>query len=181
MSITEFAERWIISGSVNTDSRPRAFASIVWGGLTIGIFDIVEISFLVWLVRDTPPNRVFQSVASGLLGDASFRGGWRTAALGLALHFLIAFIWASIFYLASLRLPVLYQWAVPSGMVFGLFIYFTMNYVVIPLSAIGRFPRFNLLFFLNGIIGHALLIGLPLALLVRRSAKIEKQRIHSAL
>ncbi|MBA3759414.1 MAG: hypothetical protein H0X07_02700 [Gemmatimonadales bacterium] len=34
--------------------------------------------------------RIFQSVAAGLLGQASFEGGAATAALGLALHYLIA-------------------------------------------------------------------------------------------
>jgi len=37
-----------------------------------------------------PAQRILQSVAAGLLGDASFEGGAATAALGLALHFLIA-------------------------------------------------------------------------------------------
>jgi hypothetical protein len=45
-----------------------------------------------------------------------------------------------------------------------------MNRVVVPLSRIGPrpFPRFSI--FLTEIIGHALLVGLPLGLLARRSA-----------
>ena len=42
-----------------------------------------------------------------------------------------------------------------------------MNYVVIPLSRIPAAP-FSLPLFLNGIIGHALLVGLPIAYAARR-------------
>jgi hypothetical protein len=46
-----------------------------------------------------------------------------------------------------------------------------MNYVVIPLSAIGAWPRFQLPNLLFGIIGHALLVGLPAAFFVRERAE----------
>jgi hypothetical protein len=38
-----------------------------------------------------------------------------------------------------------------------------MNYVVIPLSLIPSAP-FNLVLFINGMFGHALLVGLPSAI-----------------
>jgi len=67
------------------------------------------------LVRPTgplPAQRIFQSVTTGLLGDASFRGGWRTAALGVAPHFVISITIAVVYYLVALRWSLL--WRKPS-------------------------------------------------------------------
>jgi hypothetical protein len=63
---------------------------VLLGGLVAGTFDITYACTFWYLKRGVLPKRVLQSVASGLLGDASFTGGGRTAALGLVLHFFIA-------------------------------------------------------------------------------------------
>ena len=50
--------------------------------------------------------------------------------------------------------------------------YLGMNYLVVPLSAIGRrSAQLQIRIFLTEIIGHAFLVGLPLGLLARQSAK----------
>jgi hypothetical protein len=54
-------------------------------------------------------------------------------------------------------------------MIYGVAVYFFMNKVVIPLSAAAKLP-FTWIGFLNGIIGHALLVGLPVALIARWSS-----------
>ena len=79
---------------------------------------------------------------------------------------------ATVYYLATLVLPLLIRHAVDSGLVYGMIAYLGMKYIVVPLSAIGQrgsLPRLPIL--LTEIIGHALLVGLPLGLLARRSAK----------
>src|SRR5215210_4129557 len=86
--------------------RPRAERAILWGGLLAGLGDIT-FAFVVSGLRGVGPVRVLQSVAGGLLGDAAKTGGTGSAALGAVLHFLIAFIWAAVYWLASRRLPVL--------------------------------------------------------------------------
>jgi uncharacterized membrane protein YagU involved in acid resistance len=117
-------------------------------------------------------QRVFQGVAAGLLGsDAARAGGWSTWWLGLGLHFTVAFCVAAVYYVLSRFIPFLIRHPVPSGLIFGVLAHFVMQCVVIPLSAIGRFPTFPLKTTLNGVIGHALLIGLPVALLASWSAK----------
>jgi len=61
---------------------------------------------------------------------------------------------------------------VVSGLIYGVIAYFGMKYIVVPLSAIGQrgpLPRLPIL--LTEVIGHAVLVGLPVALLARRSAK----------
>ena len=77
---------------------------------------------------------------------------------------------AAVYYAASLKLPFLLYHAVVCGLIYGMIAYLIMNYVVIPLSAAGS-GRFSLTVFLAGISGHALLVGLPIALIARRFAR----------
>ena len=153
-------------------ARPRAFQTIIYGGLIVGVLDFLDATIFSAL-RGVSPTRVWQFVASGLLGRSSFNGGMKTALLGVLLHFLIAFILAAIYYVASLYLPMLLRRAVLWGLLYGIAVYFVMNYVVLPLSAAPPL-RFSLASFLNGIIGHALLVGLPIALIAQRSQTFQQ-------
>jgi hypothetical protein len=151
-------------------ARPRALDTIVYGGILVAILDGLFAFVFYGLILGVKPLRIFQSVASGLLGRSSFDGGVRTFAFGLMLHLVVAIGIAAVFYLASLKLPILIRHAVASGLVYGLVAYLVMNYVVIPLSKIGLRPT-TLRVFLPAFIAHAFLVGLPIALLARRSAE----------
>ena len=82
------------------------FDAILWGGLGAGVLDAVY-AMSIWALRGVSPDRVWQGVASGLLGRASFQGGLRTAALGIAIHFFIALTAAAVYVTASRFLPLL--------------------------------------------------------------------------
>ncbi|MDX6694469.1 MAG: hypothetical protein QOF02_2072 [Blastocatellia bacterium] len=156
-----------------TLERPRAFDTIVYGGLVVGILDGLFAFVFYGLILGAQPLRIFQSVASALLGKASYEGGTQTFLFGLLLHFIVATCIAAVYYVASLKLPLLINHAIICGLIYGMLAYLGMNYVVIPLSAIGSRP-FSLRLFLPAFIGHALLVGLPIALLARRSAKAKQ-------
>lgn len=153
--------------------RPRALDTILYGGLTVGILDGLYAVISANLRNGVSPVRVFQYIASGLLGRASFNGGLATAVLGILLHFLIAFTVAAVFYYASLKLPMLIRRAMIWGLIYGVAVYFVMSYIVVPLSAVTPARSgFSFAAVLNGVIVHALLVGLPVALFARRSAKL---------
>jgi uncharacterized membrane protein YagU involved in acid resistance len=116
------------------------FLAIFWGGLACGVLDITQACIAWGIQNHLPPVRIFQSVASGLLGPKSFQGGAKTAALGLFLHFLIAFIWALIYYVASRQIGFLTVKPVIAGLLYGEFVWVMMNCVVVPLwpSIAGR-------------------------------------------
>ncbi|HZI56871.1 MAG TPA: hypothetical protein VFF39_08850 [Verrucomicrobiae bacterium] len=152
----------------------NAFLAIFWGGLACGVFDITQACVGYGIQNHLAPPRIFQSVASGLLGPKAFQGGAKTAALGLFLHFLIAFIWAVIYYIASRQIPFLTEHPVIAGLVYGEFVWVCMTCVVLPLSAIHRWPpRFDPASIITGPILHTVLVGLPIALAVRRWAPLK--------
>ena len=123
-------------------------------------------AIIIVLARGSTVTRLFQFIASGLLGQDAFLGGTGTVMLGLALHFLIAFTLVAIFYAVSRSVPFLREHAVSSGIVYGLVVYAVMNLIVLPLSAAK--PRHTLTGDLIQIGIHMFVIGLPTALLLRR-------------
>ena len=148
--------------------RPTAFDTIVLGGLAIGVLDFLDASIFFTQYFGISLARVWQGVAAGVLGrEAATAGGWNTAALGILLHFVVAFVIATVFFIGTRVTTFLVNHPIVSGLSFGVIAHFVMQHVVIPLSAAGgptpapfRWPVF-----LNSVIGHALLVGLPVALI----------------
>jgi hypothetical protein len=142
--------------------------AIVGGGLMIGVLDLLDAFVFFWLRNGARPMGILQSIAAGAIGrDAARAGGIQTAALGLVLHFLIAFIIATIYIVASRFLPVLRRRWVLSGIGYGVVAYFVMTFGVVPLSNAGpgrivfALPVTAVL--INGLAIHALGVGLPAA------------------
>jgi uncharacterized membrane protein YagU involved in acid resistance len=159
---------------LSTSTTSNAFLAIFWGGMACGVFDITQAFIAFGLQFHLRPSQVLQSVASGLLGPKSFQGGAGTALLGLFLHFLIAFIWAVIFFVASRQITFLTARPVIAGLLYGEFVWVMMNCVVVPLSAIHRWPpRTDPASIITGPILHTVLVGLPIALAVSRWAPLK--------
>ena len=145
----------------------KPYRTIFWAGLIAGTLDITA-AFITSTLRGGTPLRVLRYIAGGLLGPDAFSGGLGTAALGLALHFLIATSWAAIYYAASRKLTVLVRQPVLCGLLYGIIpVWCVMNLVVIPLSALPK-PTFTLSGVLIGASILMVCIGLPIALIVRR-------------
>jgi hypothetical protein len=141
--------------------------AISWGGLIAGVLDAID-GVIAYGTQGLSPIQVLQYIASGALGKSAFQGGLATAALGAGFHFIIAWVAAAVFVLASRRLEILKTHAVLAGLIYGAAVYFFMNYLVLPLSAVAP-ATFQLGLFLNGVIGHAVFVGLPIALFARRA------------
>ena len=148
----------------------KAVRTILWGGLIAGVLDITA-AIITTLVRGGRPSRMLQSIASGVLGAASYQGGNKTVALGLFFHFVIAFGATIVYYLLSRKLTFLGRQAFVSGPIYGIAVYFFMNLVVLPLSAVPFKPSFRPSQLVTGLIVHMLCVGLPIALVVRHYSR----------
>jgi len=145
----------------------KDYRAILWAGLIAGTLDITAASVVGTLLRGGNPVRVLQSVASGLLGRDAFQGGAAAAALGLVLHFVIAFGAATVYFAASRKLRFMVEHAVVCGLLYGVAVYAFMNSVVVPLSA----APFQIPYKPLGLIIHLFCIGLPIGLIVRKFSK----------
>ena len=131
------------------------------------------------------PRRVFQSVASGVLGRGSFDGGAPTALLGVALHFTIALIWTSIYALVVRRLGIVQRLVTTTGgtivvgAIYGAGIWLSMDYIVIPLSRATFTPPSNPAFW-QQLIWHIVGVGQLVVWLTERALGREGRGVTDA-
>jgi hypothetical protein len=153
-------------------SQPsKAALAIFWGGLIAGVLDLIYATASV-VLGGYPAIVLPQAIATGLLGVKSFQGGVPTAVLGIALEFLITFVATTVYYGASRRLTFLIRQAVLWGLLYGVAIYFFMNFIVVPLSAAPKFDH-TWASRASDFAVHMFFIGLPMALAVRRYSSRE--------
>ena len=148
------------------------FHAILTAGLVVGAFDISS-AFVIWWQRGVGVRRGLQGIAAGLLGGSAFDGGLVTAGLGLALHFFVAFVVVSIFYLASRKIEFLTLHPIVAGVLYGIGVFIVMFWFVLP-TVFSTF-RHRLANELSQLAIHICLIGLPCALIVRRYSQKTRQ------
>jgi hypothetical protein len=153
----------------------KSLWTIFWIGLVAGTLDISE-NIVFNAFRGITAWRIFQYIAGGLLGRHSFQMGYLSVGLGVAIHYAIALTWTAIFYIAATRLnfAALTRRPILSGLIYGVVVYVVMNFVVLPLTAVPPRPTaVTLVNRVNAVLALIFCIGLPIALLVRRSKKAE--------
>ncbi|WP_312163493.1 hypothetical protein [Phenylobacterium sp.] len=121
-------------------SRRSIATAIVLGGIVAATLDLGA----AMLISGASLPSILQFISSGLLGQAAFSGGTATVLLGAALQEAMGLIIAMVFVLASLALPWLRRRWAAAGLAYGVVIYGVMNYVVMPLSGVGRVPKFSI-------------------------------------
>jgi uncharacterized membrane protein YagU involved in acid resistance len=153
------------AGFIGTLSPAKA---ILYGTLVAGALDATD-GVVFFGLQGLNPVQVLQYIASGLIGQRAFHGGLATAGLGAVLHFGIAAVVAAIYVAASLKLAVLRQQPFVLGPLYGAAVYLVMNLIVLPMSAVAHTP-ITTAALLNGLLGHAFFVGMPIALFARKSA-----------
>lgn len=146
-------------------SAARVRRAIGWGTLAVGTLDALD-AIVFFGLRGATPLGIFQSIASGLLGRAAYQGGLTTALLGAALHYLIAFLIVSTAAIAAHWVPRLAERPWAWGPVYGVMAYAVMNMIVLPLSS-AAFGHPSPGVVVNGLLIHALGVGIPSALTAR--------------
>jgi len=89
------------------------------------------------------------------------------------LHFMFTFGAAAVLCLIAWRLPWFTRRPLITGVLFGFGFLLVMNYVILPLSAIGR-PIYVGQNFLTAIVAHIIMIGLPIGWFVTRGVRIAR-------
>src|SRR5258707_961005 len=110
-------------------------------GFVTAVVDGLFSSVLSLAFYHSTVTRLFQGVASVLLGPDALAGGTRTAAIGLLMHFGVAFGWSAVFLFLVMRsswfrgLLTSPQGTIKVASLYGPFVWMVMSLVVIPLLA----------------------------------------------
>lgn len=150
----------------HSSSLPWKTILLAW--LLVGTLDILSASANFLIQGGTNPVNILVYISSAIYGPAAREiGPPSMAILGLALHYLIAFIWTIIFFVLYPRIPAMAKNRVVTAVVYGFFMQIIMSQVVVKFSNTAKGP-FNLTSFLiNGMI-LVVAIGLPLSFIAYR-------------
>ena len=155
-----------VSDSSRAPAIPSPLARLVRAGLLTGVVDGLFSSILSVAFYGSTVTRLFQGVASTLLGREALDGGIRTALIGLAMHFGVAFAWSAVFLLALsssrwLRGVLGSRFGVVKlASWYGPLVWLVMSLVVMPLL-LHRPPSFNVRWWIQ-LVGHFPFVGVPI-------------------
>ena len=136
------------------DLRKLALA-VLAGGAAAGAADIISA-----VGGQKNPLGTLQYLASALVGQAAFDGGWLMGGLGLLVHFGLTTIMAGLFVLAAQRWTLLLRQTWFIGMLYGAVIYGLMFYVIVPHTAVSVWKTpVGFLANLKGAMLHGFLVG----------------------
>ena len=142
----------------------------VW--LVTAAWDFLCATALSVLAYHTTFARLWQGVASTVMGPAAMNSGARGVAVGIALHLAVAFTWSALFVAAARMSPAIRSMiATPSGALgvaaaYGPLIWLVMSIVIIPVAT-GRPPRFGFRWWVQ-IFAHVPFVTIPLVFTARR-------------
>ena len=150
----------------NAPMTRSASSRLLRAGLLTGIVDGLFSSVLSVAFYQSTVQRLFQGVASTLLGKSALDGGTPTAVIGVLMHFGVAFGWSAVFLVLVTRsrrvrsvLDSRYG-VIKVAAAYGPFIWLVMSLAVIPLL-LHRPPTITIRWWVQ-LIGHFPFVGLPI-------------------
>jgi hypothetical protein len=154
---------------ITSSPNREAIRYVLLGGFFAGLADFIYPTVKT-VMAGNPWTQPWKGVASGLLGQAARDGGMEMVVLGAALHWFICISAAFLLYLIVSRVKWLPRRWVPLAIIHGIAVLLTMNYVILPLSQIGRgiYPLDQLHIHA---FWHILLVGIPTAFFVSRALR----------
>lgn len=155
-------------------AAPRGYlARTLAAGAAVGVLDGAAAWLLYVVVRQTTTTeRLFQGIAHAAIGDAALGGGAAMAALGVLVHFGVAYGWATAYALLHRRWRALRTLtratggALVAGVALGAVVWVAMSLVVLPLTHAQPAPPRSTAF-LTMLAIHMVVVGPPITLLVR--------------
>lgn len=154
----------------------EAWLRFVCAGLATAITDGLFAIVLSVGFYNSTFSRLFQGVASTLVGSSAFEGGARTAALGVLMHCGVAFGWSAVFVFVVMRSALVRRvlasryGSAKVALVYGPFIWLVMSLVVIPLLLHRRPPAISIRWLVQ-LLGHFPFVGMPIVASANSSAR----------
>jgi uncharacterized membrane protein YagU involved in acid resistance len=132
-----------MNADVDASSRAIAWNPVFLAGFLIALADMA-FAITVWFSWNaTGFEKVFQSIAVGVLGKASYDDGVPAAVLGAALHLFMATTFVAVYTLVARRVQALLSRPLAYGPAYGALLYVVMNFIVMPLSRVNASPSFR--------------------------------------
>jgi len=153
--------------------------SLVWATAITGVAKLLVILLLFGTLLGNSPVQVLQFIGSGLMGSRAFTSGVVAIGVGIALHFALLFSLVWLLYILYPLVSAAGKWRWVVGVVYGLGIWFFLNFVLLPLSYAPQ-VSFGILFHVLSAAADVLFAGLPMALIIGRYYAAREQKMAIA-
>jgi uncharacterized membrane protein YagU involved in acid resistance len=155
------------SASPSSTVSKTVLRAILIGGAAVGVLDATD--GVVWaaVTAGQNPIQVLQWIATGILGPHAFEGGLAAAGLGALIHFAISYGFTAAFVVAWTKIETIRKNWIAFGLAWGVLVWAFMNLIVLPNSSVPIAPL-TVGALVNGIVGHAVTVGLAAAYVSRR-------------
>ena len=155
-----------------TNYTSQVWRNVLVGGFLAGLADFIYPT-VTTVMAGGSWMRPWLGVATGLLGPDARQGGIGTVLLGVALHFFICLAAAALLYLIAKNVRWLPRHWIALAIGHGIGVLLVMNYVILPLSGIGR-SIYRLEEMHVHAFWHIVLVGLPTGFFVGRALKLSR-------
>lgn len=149
--------------------RRAIWTPIIIATFVSGTLDIL-FAVILTLMRGKEPAAMLRVVASGPFPAATSWGA-PGSLLGLAVHFALMAIMATVFVLIVRARPQLLDTPWRTALAYGVITYFAMNWLVVPLRFGTPLPPTPLAI-ATQLFAHVVLVGIPFAFITRRYLRV---------
>jgi hypothetical protein len=153
--------------SAHHQQEQDMFRAISLAALLTGTLDITAAIIKFFIEHQQGPFPVFRYIASGVFGKETASTGTLMIIWGLVFHYINAFLFTAFLFLIYPKLIAWLKNKFLTGLIYGIFIWAIMNFVVVPLSRINKFPSGAKEAILDAMI-LVFMIGFPVTLLAHR-------------
>ncbi|MEP7322210.1 MAG: hypothetical protein ABI761_09830 [Saprospiraceae bacterium] len=142
--------------------------AVLFATLIAGLMDITSAYIDVYIRTGHISTKMFQYIAGGALGlDTSLKGGLGVQALGLCIHFFLAFSYTLTFFLIYPKLHLQQFNKYLIGFIYGFLVGMFMTFVVLPLTKLPHNP-FDFAKALKAWLILAFMLGIPVSFIANR-------------
>ncbi len=150
----------------------RFWKAVLLTTLVAGTLDIIAAHIDQTIRTGAFPVRMFYIIAAGAIGlKNALNGGPGIILLGIFIHYFISFSFTLLFFLLYPTITRLSTNKYLNGGFFGLIVWGTMNFIVLPLTAL---PNKPFVFNVQAVVGFLVLMvvfGIPVSVMVHKYYK----------
>lgn len=119
----------------------RFWKAVLLTTLVAGTLDIIAAHVHQAIIQGQFPTKIFYAIAGGALGlERSLNGGAPAFILGVLIHYFISFSFTLLFFMIFPIITKVSGNRFVNGAVYALFVWITMTFIVLPLTALPDRP-----------------------------------------
>lgn len=150
----------------------RFWKAVLLTTLVAGTMDIIAAHVDQTIRTGAFPVRMFYIIAAGAIGlKSALSGGPGIILLGVFIHYFISFSFTLLFFLLYPAITRVSSNKYLNGVLYGLVVWGTMNFIVLPLTALPSKPFVFNVHAVTGFLVLMVVFGIPISMMVHKYYK----------